>query len=148
MSRDLVGADGIALAAGASYGDTGLGPQSFGLYLVPKPGVAPVEAEAALDALVARFLEQGPDPAEIERIKGRIRAMDVYKLDDVSGRASDVAEALTSGLTLYDIKAWPDVLAAVTVEDVRAVAAEVLDKDGSVSGWLLPPDAILGEPQP
>ena len=148
MSRDLVGADGIALAAGASYGDTGLGPQSFGLYLVPKPGVAPVEAEAALDALVARFLEQGPDPAEIERIKGRIRAMDVYKLDDVSGRASDVAEALTSGLTLYDIKAWPDVLAAVTVEDVRAAAAEVLDKDGSVSGWLLPPDATLGEPQP
>ena len=37
--------------------------QSFGLYVVPKPGVDPAEAEAALDALIARFIEQGPDPA-------------------------------------------------------------------------------------
>ena len=32
-------ADGIALAAGASYSDTGLSKQNFGLYVVPRPGV-------------------------------------------------------------------------------------------------------------
>ena len=112
MGRDLVGGDGIALGAGAFYSDTGLDAQTFGVSVVPKPGVDLAEAEAALDALIARFIEQGPDAAEIDRIRGRIRADEIYALDDLSGRASRIGAALTSGLTLEDVDAWPD-LAAV-----------------------------------
>ena len=140
MARDLMGKNGIALAAGASYSDTGLNRQTFALYVVPKPGVDPAEAEAALDALIARFLEQGPDPAEIARIKGRVHAANIYMLDDVSGRAARVGEALTSGLTLEDVEAWPDLLELVTVEDVRAAAKAVFRKENSVTGWLMPLD--------
>ena len=113
---------------------------------VPKPGVELAEAEAALDALIARFIEQGPDPAEIDRIKGRVRAAEIYVLDDVSGRANRIGAALTSGLTLDDVDAWPDLLQSVTAEDVKAAAAAVFRIENSVTGWLMPPDARPQEP--
>ncbi len=141
MARALAGADGVALAAEASYSDLG-----FELYLVPKPGVDGGAAEAALDAMIARFLEDGPDPQEIERIRGRVRASEIYRLDDVASRAHRVGEALTSGLTLADVEAWPDVLAAVTVADVRAAAADVLGSGAFVTGWLLPTAPAPGGP--
>jgi zinc protease len=148
MARELVGADGIALAAGASYADTGLNRQAFALYVVPKPGVGRTETEAALDGLIARLLEQGPDPVEIERIRGRARGVNVYTLDDVSGRAHRVGVALTSGLTLEDVEAWPELLESVTVEDVAAAARDVFRNESSVTGWLMPPDlADQGPPQ-
>jgi len=147
MARELMRHDGIALAAEASYSPTGIGQQEFGLYLVPVPGVAPADAEAALDALIARFIEQGPDPQEIERIRGRVRGNNVYMLDDVRGRASYIGEALASGLTLEDVEAWPAVLEQVTVEDVRRVARDVFRNQNSVTGWLMPPADLAEGPQ-
>ena len=91
MGRDLVGGDGIALGAEAWYSDIGLNAQTFGVCLAPKPGIDLAEAEAALDALIARFIEQGPDPAEIERIKGRIRADEIYALDETCRVAPTVS---------------------------------------------------------
>lgn len=139
MQRELVGPNGIALGAAASYDATGLGQGEFALYLVPAPGVEPADAEAALDALLSRFLEDGPDAAEIERIRGRIRTQNVYRLDDVRGRANTIGQGLASGLTIADLEAWPDVLEKVTAADVAAAANDVLRHGTSVTGWLLPP---------
>ena len=40
MARGLELGDGIALDAGADYSGIGVDPQSFSVYVVPKPGVA------------------------------------------------------------------------------------------------------------
>ncbi len=141
MAQDMViPADGVALDAGAYYSDTGLDPQTFGLYVAPRPGVTLAEAEAELDALIARFIEEGPDPEQLERVRGQIRANLIYELDDQSGRARRIGEALTSGLTLEDVEAWPDLLQAVTAEDVQAAARAVFRAENSVTGWLMAPD--------
>lgn len=145
LSRNLVGANGIALAADASYSDMGLTEQSFGIYVVPMPGIPPAEAEGALDALIARFLDEGPVPEELRRTQVRLRAANIYKLDDVSGRAHRLGEALASGLTLEDIEAWPDVLQSVTVEDVKAAAAAVFRNENAVTGWLMPSESAAQE---
>ncbi|MBA3326192.1 MAG: insulinase family protein [Rhodobacteraceae bacterium] len=141
MARDLVMGRGLALDAGAFYSDTGVDAQTFGLYVSPKPGVSLADAEAALDALIARFVAEGPDPAQLARIKGRIRASEIYALDDQSRRARRIGTALTSGLTLQDVADWPDLLDAVTVEDVQAAARAVFRAENSVTGWLMGPDA-------
>lgn len=146
LARALVGADGIALAAGTDYSATGLSEQLFSLSVVSKPGVDPAVAEAALEAVIARFLDQGPDPDEIERIRGRVHAGNIYMLDDVAERASRVGEALTSGLTLEDVEAWPDLLESVTVEDIKAVANEIFHTENSLTGWLMPQDIGAQEP--
>ena len=148
MAQELVGPDRPALAAGATYSATSLGQGEFGLYVVPTPGVGQPEAEAALDAVIARFLETGPDPEQIERIRGRVRADNIFTLDDVRARANSLGEALAMGLTIEDVEAWPELLETVTVADVKAAAEGVFRNPTNVSGWLVPPSDPAGEPRP
>jgi zinc protease len=145
MGRDFLLGEGVAIDAGASYSNTGLDAQTFDLYVVPKPGVGLAETEAALDQLIARFIESGPDAAQLTRIKRQIRAAETYILDDLAARASRVGTALTSGLTLEDVGEWPGLLQSVTAEDVQAAAQSVFRIENSVTGWLMPPGDDLQE---
>ena len=54
----------------------------------------------------------------------------------MQSRASRYGRALTSGLSVADVQAWPDALLAVTVEDVMAAGQEVLTPESSVTGIL------------
>jgi zinc protease len=136
MARGLTMGYGIAVDAGADYFGTGVDAQSFGLYVVPKPGVGLAEAEARLDALLARFVAQGPDQAELARLKARMAAAEIYDLDRQQSRARRIGSALATGLTLDDVAAWPGLLQAVTPADVQAAARSVLRPEASVTGWL------------
>jgi len=128
----------IAVFTSAGYNATSFDDSTFSFVVVPADGVSLDEAEAALDAVLAEFMETGPDPERFERIKMQIRASEIYALDDVGDLANRYGRALTSGLTIADVQAWPEVLQAVTPEDVMAAAARVLDKRGAVTGWLMP----------
>lgn len=142
LARDLV-LTGKALYIDASYDGFSVDPTTFGLSLVPAPGVANADAEAALDAALARFVKDGPDAAQLERVKTQIRAARVYAQDSAHGRAYDYGQGLATGLTVEDVNAWPDALAAVTPADISAAAKLVLENPATVTGWLLPaaPDA-------
>jgi zinc protease len=50
------------------------------------------------------------------------------------------------GLGLADIEGWDEALAAVTEDDIMAVAQKVLDRRNAVTGWLTRP-ATAGEVQ-
>jgi zinc protease len=137
MAQAFELADAIATGSGASYSGVGVDPGAFAVYVVPKPGVSLDEAEARLDALIADFVAEGPDPAQLERIKTRIRASDIYDLDSQQGRAREIGAALATGLTLDDVDAWPQLLQAVTAEDVQAAARALFRPEASVTGWLM-----------
>jgi zinc protease len=126
-----------AVFTGASYDPTSLDDTTFSVVVAPLPGVTLDAAEAKLDQVLADFLKTGPDPEAFERVKTQIRAADIYSRDDAQGLANRYGEALAVGLTLEDIKRWPDVLASVTPEDVAAAAKLVLDDRRSVTGWLM-----------
>lgn len=140
LSRALQFDTNTAIYAGARYSATSLDETTFSLVVVPAEGVSLDDAEAALDETVAKFMAEGPDPEAFERIKMQIRAREIYALDDVGDIGNRYGEALTSGLTIADVKAWPEVLQAVTPDDVMRVAREVLEAPGSVTGWLQPED--------
>ncbi|MGB0439126.1 MAG: insulinase family protein, partial [Paracoccaceae bacterium] len=121
---------------------------TFGLVVVPAPGVTLQEAEDAMDAAVAAFLSKGVDPDQLERLKFQLRAQDVYARDDVSRLANVYGRALTSGLTVADVQAWPDILQSVTAEDIIAAGSALLsDRRGAVTGWLMAPTAQQDTPQ-
>lgn len=140
LGRELV-LPGKALWVGASYDGLSLDRTEFRLSLVPADGSTPEEAEAALDAALAKFLERGPDEADLERVKTRIRASQIYARDSAHGRAYDYGQGLSTSLTVEDVNDWPDILGAVTSEDVMAAARDVLSGPGTVTGWLLPGEA-------
>lgn len=137
MAQELELGDAIATGSGASYSGVGVDPGAFSVYVVPKPGVGLEAAEARLDALIADFVAEGPDPAQLERIKTRIRAADIYELDSQQGRAREIGAALATGLSLDDVDAWPEALQAVTAEDVQAAARALFRPEASVTGWLM-----------
>lgn len=129
----------VALNLSSWYSSTSYDPDTFGVYVVPPPDVALQQAEDALDAAIASFLETGVDQAHLDRIKTQIKASEIYGLDDQEGIAREYGEALTTGLTIQDVQDWPNALSAVTAEDVMAAARKVLDKNGSVTGWIQAP---------
>lgn len=137
MGRALEFDRQIALHTSAGYGATSLDMTTFSLVVVPAEGVSLGDAEAALDEVLAGFLEDGIDPEQFARIQMQVRAAEIYALDDVGDLAERYGRALTSGLTVDDVAAWPEVLQAVTPEEVMAAAREVLDKRRSVTGWLV-----------
>ncbi|MEL7181243.1 MAG: insulinase family protein, partial [Pseudomonadota bacterium] len=103
----------------------------------PAEGVTLSKAEEAMDQVISAFMEGEIDPARMESIRTQLRASEVYALDNVQGIAQRYGAALTQSLTVADVQAWPDVLQAVTPEDIKAVAAKVFNRDQSVTGWVV-----------
>lgn len=135
LARDLTFEADVALFTGAGYDGTSVDDATFSLSVVPRPGVTLAEAEAALDASLDRFLRDGVDPGQLDRIKAQLRASEVYALDSVEGLANRYGAALSVGLEVADVEAWPGLLQAVTAEDLLE-AARRLDRDASVTMWV------------
>ena len=128
-----------AVFTGAFYRGTSLDDATFDVVIVPVPGVTLEEAEEAMDVTLAQFLEDGVDPEQLERIKYQLRASQIYQRDNVDGIARRYGAALSVGLTVEDVQAWPDILQAVTEEDIMEAARMVLNRNASVTGWLTRP---------
>ena len=140
MAEKLQFENQTAVHTSAYYRATSLDDTTFNFFVVPAPGVTLQQAEDALDDVLLEFMETGVDTEHLERIKMQVRASQIYARDDVSALANRYGRALTQGLTVEDVQAWPEILQSVTPEDIMAAAAEVLDRKKSVTGWLIAPE--------
>ena len=140
MRRVLEIEEATALYAGAFYRGVSLDDTTFGLIVVPAPGRSLAEAEADMDRMIDRFLEEGVDAAALERLKKQVRAQEIYALDDLQGLARRYGTALTSGLTVEDVQAWPDLLQSITEDEILAAARSIFEPTRSVTGYLTAPD--------
>ena len=73
----------------------------------------------------------------MESIRTQLGASQIYARDDTAGLARRYGAALSQGLTVEDVQAWPDLLQSVTVEDIKSVAEKVLNRDSAVTGWVV-----------
>lgn len=137
LYRALVVDKPLAVSAGAWYQGTGVDPTQFGISASPKPGVEFPQVEQALDEVIAK-LAADPVPAEeLERIKTQMIAQAIYAQDSQTTLARWYGAAVTVGLSVDDIRAWPDRIRAVTAEQVRDAARTWLEKKRSVTGYLI-----------
>ena len=141
MTEKLQFEEQKAVFSGAFYRGVSLDDTTFDVVVVPVPGLTLQEAEDAMDAVLAQFLVDGVDPEQLERIKYQLRASEIYERDNVDGVARRYGAAMSVGLSVDDIQAWPDILQAVTAEDIMAAARSVFDREASVTGWLTRPVA-------
>jgi zinc protease len=132
----------VAVYSSAFYDGSSIDDATFGLVVVPAPDVSLETIEADMDKVIADFLQNGPDPAALERIRTQVRAADIYARDDVNALARRYGEGLSIGLTIADIEGWDDALAAVTEADIMAAATKVFDRRNAVTGWLTHPDLL------
>ena len=132
------GPDRVADSAGAGNGLWGRGPQLFTLDGVPAPGKTPEQVEAALRAEVARVARDGVNEAELQRVKTRWIAAEVYKRDSVFIQARELGSFWAQGLPLDADDRLIARLKAVTAGQVQAVAAKYFGDDQLTVGTLRP----------
>ena len=141
LERRLNFDEGVALSAWASYNGMARDYGMFSLGIAPVEGVSLEEGEAALDRVVAEFLEEGVDTAQFERVRRQLRASEIYGLDDAQSRARQFGVGLSIGLTVEDVEGWIDALEAVTPEEVVAAGQMLLDRRNVVTGYLTAPQS-------
>lgn len=139
LGTQLEFGSGRAIYTAASYSGLSYDDTTFGVFAAPAPGVSLQEIEDDMDAVIAGFIEDGVDADQLARVKGQISAAQIYSEDNVGGLARRYGAALASGLRVEDVKAWPDILEAVTEEDIIAAAKQVLNRKTAVTGWFRKP---------
>ena len=143
LGRALQIDENIAIGSGSWYRGLALDDTTFSLYVVPAEGVSLADAEAAMDRVLVDLAENGPTEEELARARIGIAAAEVFAQDSGGGLARRYGAALSLGLSVEDVEAWPGLLKAVTAEDVRE-AATLLRPEASVTGWLMTADAEEG----
>ena len=125
----------------AQHADTGM----WGIYA----GCLPSKADEVLSicvAEVAKVVDKGLTDAELDRGKGQVRGGMVLGLEDPSSRMTRLGK---SELVYPDLEPVDELIAtidAVTHDDVRAIAAEVLTRSKALAvvGPFDDPDAFSG----
>lgn len=141
LYRALVEEQRIAVGAGAGSDTGGLGGGSASMWATPAEGVPLETVEAAADAVLQRFLREGPTDAELARAKSSLAAAAVYSRDSQESLANIYGASLAQGESIDDVVNWANDIQAVTREEVMEMARQTFDINDSVTGWLLPPES-------
>jgi zinc protease len=145
LYRALVVDKPLAVNAGAGYSGTALDSTQFTISASPKPGVGFAQVEQVVDDVIEKVAHDTVPSEDLERVKTQLIAEAIYAQDNQATLARWYGAALTTGLSIEDIRSWPDRIRAVTAEQVRAAAQKWLDKKRSVTGYLIKDTAAKRE---
>ncbi len=138
LYRALVEDQRIAVAASASSNSSGLGGGNVSVSATPVEGVSLERIEAAMDAVIAAYLREGPTDAELARARSSLAAAAIYARDSQENMANMYGASLAQGESVDDVINWGDDIERVTREEVMAMARATFVLDASVTGWLVP----------
>ncbi|MDX2289027.1 MAG: pitrilysin family protein [Hyphomicrobiaceae bacterium] len=141
LYRRLVVDKKIASNAGGWYSGDGLDSGKIAVYAVAADGSSLTDVEREIDAVLADVRSGGVTEAELTRAKMGLTADFIYEADNQSSLARRYGWGVVVGQSLGEIETWPDQIAKVSADDVKAAAAEFLDVKRSVTGRLLPSEA-------
>ncbi len=128
----------IATYTGAGYSGDTLRPVVVNIYVMPSEDYTLAEAEAKLDKVLTDFANSEIDDEDLQRIKLDVKYSTIYDRDDIDSTAFKYGTGVAGGLTVEQIRSWNDKLTEVKKEEIVAAAQFLLNKDLSVTGWLLP----------
>ena len=134
----LVEEKNLAANAGASYSGVALDSGTINVYAIAGDGVTQAALEQGIDAVLARFIKEGPTEEELEQAKSSLIASYIYSADNQAALAQRYGSNLVIGRTIADVEEWPARLGRVSAADVKKAAAKHLDLQSSVTGFLVP----------
>ena len=125
LYKNLVVEEAVATSAGAYFYDSSYDYSRFGLYGVPKD-ISLEEMKNILLEQLSATIENGVTDEELEKIKNRFIAGEIYAQDDQSRLARMVGVALTTGRDIDDIQKSLSIIKKVTTEDVKEAAQSLI----------------------
>ncbi len=149
LYQALVVEQKIATSASAYYAGLSRGPSDFSIAITPAPGVSMPQITQAVDALLQDIAAQPIDNHTLERAKTLLKASAIYARDGLQPIAQYVGYLRIIGADVSYFTKWPQLVDAITAEQVQDAARHVLRIEQSVTGYLLPPqDAAPTQTQP
>jgi zinc protease len=138
LYRKLVVEKRLATDAGASYDGFARDAGTFTVYAMPRPGVSLEQVERATDEVIQSLAQKQAAPKDLARSKTQLVASATYRRDSQMAMAQAYGQALAIGLTVEDVRAWPDRINRVTADAVRKAAASALNKREAATAYLRP----------
>jgi predicted Zn-dependent peptidase len=108
------------------------------LYVAGYPGIGAEEIEHAMDSVLAEFITTGPSPDQLRRAQNGLTAEYYKRFKTNVGMAREIGfhEILFGDWEkMYD---YVDRITAVTIDDIKRVAAEHFANDNSTTVILVP----------
>ena len=137
LYRRLVIDRPLAVNAGAAYQGASLDATQFTISASPRPGVTFAQVEQVIDDVIADIDQNGIRAEDLERVKTQLIAETVYAQDNQATLARWYGGAMTIGLSIEDIRNWPERIRAVTADQVRDAVHKWFDKKRSATGYLI-----------
>jgi zinc protease len=141
--RTLAVEQKVASNAGMYYRSAAWNDGEIGLYATPVQDVSIEQLEQAFEEELKLIARDGITLEEMDQAKRRLKAEAVYARDSLAGPAMIMGRALATGSSVADVENWPELIDAVTLEQVNKTAAKYLNPDVNkappyVTGHLLP----------
>ncbi|MEW6648233.1 MAG: pitrilysin family protein [Pseudomonadota bacterium] len=138
LPRELVRGSQIAAGVNAGYTLTARLGDLFVFSGTPAQGHDITALERAIKAQIERLKTEPVSSDELARIKAQVTAAKVYELDSVFYQAMQIGVMETVGLDWRLLEEYPQRIAAVTPEQVMAVAREFFTDDNLTVAVLEP----------
>lgn len=138
LYQSLVVEQKLAADVDVSYDLYSRGPSEFSIDITPEKDVTLAALEKALDAELEKFLKNGAESAALTRTKHLMQAESIYAREGLTSISNIMGWMIMADVPPEDFNRWPEMIGAVTAEQVLAAARAVLKPEVSVTGYLLP----------
>lgn len=142
LTRNIVRGSRVANQVGAGYDSLSRGPTLFVLDGTPAEGRTTADVEQALRDEVEKIARDGVAAEELERIKTQYVAGEIYKRDSIMAQAMEIGGLEMTGFTHRDADRILARIAAVTADEVQAVAKKYFASDDSLTIATLVPQPL------
>jgi zinc protease len=126
IETEMVRKQQIAASAGAGYGGFSQGDTLFYLSGVPANEYSIEQLEQAFEEQIKRLQTELANADELERVKAQIISGIVYQQDSISSQANQIGRMEAIGRSWQEADTMADKLAAITPEQIQAVARKYL----------------------
>lgn len=132
----------IASSVDVDYSGFTIGPAEFSFSVTPAPGVTPAVVEAAVDKVIAKVLKDGFTAEDIARAKTLLKAETLYARDGLGNMGRVMGTVRICGLDKDYFTRWPQLVEAVSAQQIMDAAKDTLVATHAVTAELLPGEAL------
>ena len=138
LYQSLVVEQKIASEVNTGYDAFTSGPSQFHIQAVPADKIDPAQIEKAVDKELEKLLAGSANAEDLARAKTLLKAEAIYARDGLTSMARIMGWIRIAGLDADYFNRWPDLIEAVTAEQVAEAAKATFRINQSVTGLLLP----------
>lgn len=138
LSKNLVREQEIAASVGAGYNIYSARSNMFLFDGTPNAKNTIQDIEQALYVEIEKLKNEPVSEAELKRVKAQVVASEIYQQDSVQRQAYIIGSLETVGLGWDTMQEYADMIQAVTIEDIQAVANKYFVDERKTIAYLTP----------